>query len=59
MAREVRTALPSLRGGRPYHRRVMGFNPFRQQRRSVWDVALVAGFALVTLGFVLWALLAG
>jgi hypothetical protein len=32
----------------------MGFNPFRRQRKTALDVLLVAGFALLTLGFVLW-----
>ncbi len=34
----------------------MGFNPFRQQRRTVLDVALVVGFAAIILLFVAWAL---
>ncbi len=34
----------------------MGFNPFRQQRRTLVDVALVVGFAAIIMAFVLWAL---
>ncbi len=34
----------------------MGFNPFRQHRRTALDVALVVGFLAITLAFVLWAL---
>jgi hypothetical protein len=33
----------------------MGFNPFRKQRVSALDIALVAGFIVITAGFVLWA----
>lgn len=32
----------------------MGFNPFRKQDRSALDIALVAGFVLLTLAFVAW-----
>jgi hypothetical protein len=35
----------------------VGFNPFRQQDRSVVDIALVVGTIVVTLALVLWALL--
>jgi hypothetical protein len=35
----------------------MGFNPFRPQRRSFADYAMVAGALLVVLALVLWALL--
>ncbi len=34
----------------------MGFNPFRQQRRTMVDVAIVALFAAIITAFVLWAL---
>jgi hypothetical protein len=34
----------------------MGFNPFRQQRRSVADYVMVAAAVVVTLLLVLWAL---
>jgi hypothetical protein len=37
----------------------MGFNPFRPQSASIADVMIVAVTLLVTLGFVLWALLSG
>ena len=39
---------------RPYHA-AMGFNPFRQQDKTVLDIAIVIGFALVTLAVVAWA----
>jgi hypothetical protein len=32
----------------------MGFNPFRKQRASVVDIALVVGFVLLTLALVAW-----
>jgi hypothetical protein len=32
----------------------MGFNPFRKQGKSVADIAVVAVFAVITLGVVLW-----
>jgi hypothetical protein len=32
----------------------MGFNPFRPQRRTLLDAALVVGFALITVALVLW-----
>ncbi len=38
---------------------LMGFNPFRQQQRTVVDVALVVVFALITFGFVAWAIFSG
>lgn len=34
----------------------MGFNPFREQRKSVVDVAIVVLFAVIIAGFVGWAL---
>ena len=34
----------------------MGFNPFREQRKTAIDVALVVIFAVIIAGFVLWAL---
>ncbi len=37
----------------------MGFNPFRKHRASAVDIAIVVGFAAITLGFVLWAILSG
>jgi hypothetical protein len=33
----------------------MGFNPFRQQRRSVADYAMVVGALVVVAALVLWA----
>lgn len=35
----------------------VGFNPFRSQRRSPADYAMVAGALVLTLAVVLWALL--
>jgi len=32
----------------------MGFNPFRQQKRSVTDIVLVVVFVVLTLGLVGW-----
>jgi len=32
----------------------VGFNPFRKTRKSAVDVALVVGFALLTLAVVMW-----
>lgn len=32
----------------------MGFNPFRRQDKSRIDVAIVVGFAVITLAFALW-----
>jgi hypothetical protein len=32
----------------------VGFNPFRQQRTSVLDAALVIGFVLIIVALVLW-----
>jgi len=34
----------------------MGFNPFREQRSSVLDIALVVGFLIIIAGFVIWAM---
>ena len=42
--------------GSTYHRRV-GFNPFRKQRTSATDIALVAGFVVLTLLLVAWGFL--
>ena len=39
-----------------YHCRV-GFNPFRKQRKSTVDVAIVVVFALITFAFVAWGFL--
>ncbi len=35
----------------------MGFNPFRRQRVSATDIALVAGFVILTLALVAWGFL--
>lgn len=35
----------------------MGFNPHRQHRRSVWDVAFVAAGLAAAAALVLWAVL--
>jgi hypothetical protein len=35
----------------------VGFNPFRPHDKSTLDVAIVIGFILITLGFVLWGFL--
>lgn len=32
----------------------MGLNPFRKQGKSTLDIALVVGFAVITLAFVAW-----
>jgi hypothetical protein len=32
----------------------MGFDPFRKSRASAVDIAVVVGFAVVTLALVLW-----
>jgi hypothetical protein len=32
----------------------MGFNPFRDQKRSATDIVLVVVFVAVTLAFVAW-----
>ena len=32
----------------------MGFNPFRKQRRSTLDIAIVVGFIALTVAVVLW-----
>jgi len=32
----------------------MGFNPFRDQKRSATDIVLVVVFASLTLAFVAW-----
>lgn len=37
----------------------MGFNPFRSQRKSAVDIAMVAGTILVAVVLVLWAALSG
>lgn len=37
----------------------MGFDPFREQERSVLDVAMVVGAIAVTVGLVVWALVGG
>ena len=35
----------------------MGFDPFRKSRKTVLDISLVVGFALLILAFVLWGFL--
>lgn len=42
----------------PYHR-LMGLNPFRQQRKTTVDVVLVVGFVLLTVAVVLWGFFGG
>ena len=37
----------------------MGFNPFRPQTRSAFDVAMVVGAVLLTLIGIAWALFGG
>lgn len=37
----------------------MGFNPFREQRRTAFDVAMVVGALVLTVGVVLWAMFGG
>ena len=32
----------------------MGLNPFRKRRKNTLDIALVVGFAVVTVALVLW-----
>lgn len=32
----------------------MGLNPWRRQRKTAVDVALVVGFALLTIAVVMW-----
>jgi len=39
---------------RPPTIRAVGFNPFRQQRTSVLDAALVLGFVVIIVALVLW-----
>jgi hypothetical protein len=39
---------------RPLSLVAMGFNPFRRQRKTMIDVLVVVGFAVIILGFVLW-----
>jgi hypothetical protein len=38
--------------------RAVGFNPFRQHRRSPADILMVAGALLVCVALVAWAVLA-
>jgi hypothetical protein len=47
--------LPVHRMASPYDQ-VMGFNPFRKQRTSMVDLAMVAGTILIAVALVLWAL---
>jgi hypothetical protein len=37
----------------------VGLNPFRQQDKSAFDVAIVVGFIAITFGVVLWAFFGG
>jgi hypothetical protein len=37
----------------------MGFNPFREQRKTAFDVAMVVGALALTIGLVLWAMFGG
>lgn len=37
----------------------MGLNPFREQRRTAFDIAMVVGAVVVTIGVVLWAMFGG
>ncbi len=37
----------------------MGLNPFREQRKTAFDVAMVVGAVVVTIGIVLWAMFGG
>ncbi len=37
----------------------MGFNPFRQQDRNAFDIAMVVVTLLVVAGLVAWAALSG
>lgn len=39
------------------YRRVMGFNPFREQERSVLDIVMVVLALLATVAVILWAVL--
>jgi hypothetical protein len=36
----------------------MGFNPFREQRKDLVDIAMVVGTILVAVALVVWAALA-
>ena len=37
----------------------MGFNPFREQRKTAFDVVMVVGALALTIGLVLWAMFGG
>jgi hypothetical protein len=37
----------------------MGFNPFRPQRKDLFDVVMVAGTIVLALALVLWAAFSG
>lgn len=37
----------------------MGFNPFREQRKTAFDVVMVVGALALTTGLVLWAMFGG
>jgi hypothetical protein len=32
----------------------VGLNPFRQQRKTLFDIALVAGFIVIVAALVMW-----
>lgn len=50
------TTVFGVRGGTL---RAMGLNPFREQRKTAFDVAMVIGAVVVTIGIVLWAMFGG
>lgn len=37
----------------------MGLNPFREQRKTAFDIAMVVGAIALTIGIVLWAMFGG
>lgn len=41
------------------YRSPMGFNPFREERHSRFDVAMVVAAIVATLALVVWALFGG
>ena len=41
----------------PSYHWLVGFNPFRKQRKSTTDIAIVVVFALITFAFVAWGFL--
>jgi hypothetical protein len=44
-----------MTGRRQYHAH-MGFNPFRKQRRSIADIAMVVGAIAATIAGLIWAM---